>query len=291
MSVKEFFFGFSDDTKAQFPWLFVDYDIDRHTCRRTVPMQVLSLGMSRTGTASMKKALEILGYPTCHGFDMHANVKDGDMWGEAFAAKYFGDTSTVLDRNFWDKMLGHVSATTDTPANCFGPELIASYPEAKVILVERDVDAWYTSFDQAVIVSNEIPHWFRALLEQLSEKAWKLRHIIPGIMKGQFQARDIPEWRSKAKTVYKEHYAEIRGLLEDQPDRLLEYQLGNGWKPLCEFLGKDIPDVEFPRINESAQHDTMIKIVFLQMARNVFIASVKTALPVVVAFFLWRDWS
>lgn len=65
-------------SEEKFPHLFVSYDIDRHTCHRTVPMQVLSLGMSRTGTASTKKALEILGYPTYHGFDMHSNVRDGE---------------------------------------------------------------------------------------------------------------------------------------------------------------------------------------------------------------------
>lgn len=188
-------------------------------------------------------------------------------------------------------MLGHVSATTDTPANCFGPELIAAYPDAKIILIERDVDAWYKSFNQAVIVSNEIPFWFRALLEQLSDKMWKLRTIIPGIMKGQFRAKDIPEWRSKARTVYKEHYAEIRALLKDQPERLLEYDLASGWEPLCNFLSKDIPDVPFPRINEAAQHDEMIKIVFVQMMQSSILATLKMGMPVLVGFVLWRAWS
>ena len=113
--------------------------------------------LGRTGTASMQKALIQLGYPTAHGFDMHANLPDGDMWREAFDAKYFGDTSTKLDKDFWDKLLGHVAAVTDTPCNCFGPELMAAYPDAKVILVERDIDAWYPSFERALIQGLEIP--------------------------------------------------------------------------------------------------------------------------------------
>lgn len=76
MTTWEFFFGFSAETKARFPSVFTAYDIDRHKCSRLVPMEVLSLGMSRTGTASVQKALTILGYPTSHGFDMHSNPQD-----------------------------------------------------------------------------------------------------------------------------------------------------------------------------------------------------------------------
>ena len=79
------------------------------------------------------------------------------MWREAINVKYYGDTSVKLDRTFWDKLLGHVAAVTDTPANMFGPELIASYPEAKVVLVERDVEKWYPSFENALIKGLEIP--------------------------------------------------------------------------------------------------------------------------------------
>lgn len=167
---------------------------------------------------------------------------------------------------------------------------MTAYPRAKVILVERDVDAWYESFNQAVIVSNEIPPRVRAVMEQFNTMMWKLRSIIPGIMEGQFRAKDIPEWRRRAKTVYKEHYAEIRGLLEDQPERLLNFDLSTGWKPLCDFLGKDIPDVPFPRVNESAQHDEMIKIVFMQVVQGFLLSSLKVVTPVVVGIFMWRAW-
>lgn len=190
-----------------------------------------------------------------------------------------------------DKMLGHVSATTDTPANCFGPELIAAYPEAKVILVERNVDTWFPSFDNAVIATNDIPPWVRTIMINLNEKMWRLRSIIPGIMKGQFHSKDIPEWRKNAKTVYHEHYAEIRGLLKDQPERLLEYHLGTGWKPLCDFLGKQEPNVPFPRVNEAAQHDEMIKVVFMQMVQQFIIASLKLSVPVLFGILAWRRWS
>jgi hypothetical protein len=78
MSLKEFFFGFSDETRAAFPNLFINHNIDRHQCRRVVPMEVLSLGMGRTGTTSMAAAFALLGFPTSHGgADMHSNPLDG----------------------------------------------------------------------------------------------------------------------------------------------------------------------------------------------------------------------
>jgi hypothetical protein len=87
MSLTEFFFGFSDETKAKHPHLFTKLNIDRRQCHRVVPMEVLCLSMGRTGTASMKAALEILGYPTSHGFDMHENPSDADIWVEGINAK------------------------------------------------------------------------------------------------------------------------------------------------------------------------------------------------------------
>lgn len=168
---------------------------------------------------------------------------------------------------------------------------MAAYPQAKVILVERDVETWYPSFERTLIVSNDMPSWVRTALEALNEKMWKLRFIIPGIMKGQFRASDPTEWRKNAKTVYKEHYAEIRKVLAAQPERLLDYQLGTGWKPICDFLGKDIPDVAFPRVNESRQHDEMVKIALMQMAQSSILAALKIATPILVGFIAWRNWS
>lgn len=242
----------------------------------------------RTGTASMQKALSRLGYLTSHGFDMYRNKPDCDMWVEAINVKYHGDTFMKLDRNFWDKLLGHVSACTDTPANMFAKELIESYPEAKVILVERDVDKWYPSFERALIKGLEMP-FLDLFLKFDKDTARMVPVATEGIMKGQFRAKDTKEYRKNAKEVYKEHYAEIRKLLKDQPERLLEYELGSGWKPICDFLGQPVPeDEEFPRVNESAMHDEMGAVVFTMLARRTLGPVLMVIVPVVVAYLLWR---
>lgn len=288
MSLHEFFFGFTANTRAKFPWIFETGEIDRHQCHRVVPMEVLSLGMGRTGTASMQKALTSLGYPTSHGFDMYRNKPDCDMWIEAINVKFHGDTSVKLDRNFWDKLLGHVSAVTDTPANMFAEELIESYPEAKVILTERDVDKWYPSFERALIKGLEMP--FLNLFLKVDKDAARMVPVATeGIMKGQFGANNTKEYRKNAKEVYKRHYKEIRILLKAQPERLLEYKLGSGWKPLCDFLDKPAPQgKEFPWVNESSMHDEMATVVFTMLARRTVGRILKLAMPVCIAYTFLR---
>ncbi|OIW26909.1 hypothetical protein CONLIGDRAFT_717105 [Coniochaeta ligniaria NRRL 30616] len=291
MSLAEFFFGFNSATRAEHPHLFVNHDIDRSQCRRVVPMEVLGLGMGRTGTASMRAALEILGIPTYHGADMHSNPRDGDIWVEAINAKYYGDTSVKLDADFFDKALGHVSGCTDYPPNMFGPELIASYPAAKVVLVTRDPEAWYPSFERALIRGQDSPAWFRRFLALVDDQTSRVQPVIwRGMMQGQFGARDSVEWRRRAKAVYAAHNDEIRETLRDQPERLLEYRLGSGWGPLCDFLGKEVPDRDFPRVNETAQHDAMIRVFVMQVGQRFLLGLLKAAGVGLVAVAAWRWW-
>ena len=253
-------------------------------------MEVLSLGMGRTGTASMKAALTRLGYDTAHGFDMHANKRDCLMWDEAFEAKYHGDTSIDLNKpDFWDQLLGHRSAVTDTPHNAFGPELIKAYPDAKVILVEREIEAWYKSFERALIRGADFPMMVTILSVLDPYDFGYFKNIQRrGFMAGQFRAKDAAEWRANARTVYREHYAEIREILKDQPGRLLEYKLGSGWGPICEFLGKPIPDEPFPRVNESASHDEMQIVVAMLAFRNCLRNLALCSAPFVVGLVAWR---
>ncbi|KAK5698258.1 hypothetical protein LTR97_007219 [Elasticomyces elasticus] len=214
--------------REQQPALFRFTHVDRRTCQRVVPMQVLSLGFSRTGTSSMQLALEMLGYPTYHMTSMVRNIPDADMWIEAHNTKYFHKPGPSLDRTFWDKLLGHVSATTDLPCAVFFEELIAVYPGVKCVLVEREVEAWYKS-------------WYDI------GKLWTV--VTDCIMKGSIGGSNKQELIDKSRDVYREHNKAVR---EKVPrEQLLVYELGSGWEPLCAFLGKPVPDVPFPRVNET----------------------------------------
>ncbi|KAJ7606804.1 P-loop containing nucleoside triphosphate hydrolase protein [Roridomyces roridus] len=267
--------------RARHPDLYLkDANIDRHACRRVVPMEVLSLGMGRTGTVSMQAALRILGYNDCyHGFDIFLNVKDCDMWMEAFAAKYQGKGK--FGRAEFDRLLGHCMAVTDAPCNSFGPELIDAYPEAKVILVEREIESWYKSFS---IVAEGIygPGVQRATI---LDPFWTGRSL--GVLRQwlalEFGANSLEKAKEVARERYRAHYAEIRRVTPKE--RLLEYELGSGWEPLCKFLGKPVPDVPFPRLNEAETLKEKIGILRWQARKRVL---TNTGAVLVVAFGLYH---
>ncbi|KAJ7608812.1 hypothetical protein FB45DRAFT_993741 [Roridomyces roridus] len=212
--------------------------IDRDSRTRVVPMEVLSLGMSRTGTSSMQAALRILGYNDCyHAPNILANGQDDmDLWMEAYAAKFEGRGK--FGRAEWDKLLGQCMAVTDAPCNIFAAELIDAYPEAKIILVERDIENG--TFRLGHISAFLDPFW-----------AGRLFGVQRRTIFHAFCARTPEEARKNARSRYRAHYAQVRSVAPK--DRLLEYELGSGWEPLCKFLGKEVPDVSFPRINEAAE--------------------------------------
>lgn len=268
------------------PELFLqDAHIDRRTYTRQVPMQVLALGFSRTGTASMCAALHVLGYPTYHFFRIFTSVRDADMWAEAYEAKYFGGDAT-LDRSFFDKLLGHVSAVTDAPAIGFARELIAAYPEAKVILWERDEQTWLESFEEGVISTYKSR--VAQLLAWLDPQWWGRIHriIYGGMCKGTFGANDQNELRRNSLRVYRAHFATIRELMQDRPGELLEYKMGDGWEPICKFLGEPVPAEVFPRINDRAAVRAMGLAVWLKILDNSIWRLLALTIALMAAIFL-----
>ena len=208
---------------------------------RTVRMQVLSLGMPRTGTVSMQAALETLGCkPTYHGYTSLYNLDHLPLWTAAFEAKYHNN-GIPFTREDWDQLLGNYGAVTDAPSICFAEELINAYPETKIVLVERDVETWYPSFEGLM---NE----YYLLIHRV------LQYLDPQLM------RVCPK------------------------ERLLEFDLNEGWDPLCAFLGKEKPDIPFPRLNErgslAERSKEFQKAGMLNVLRNLglIVASVGVAL-------------
>ena len=256
---------------------------------REVPMQVLSLGLPRTGTASMQSALHILGYHyTAHGFDLISQPKIGATWMEAVDAKFL-KRGSPYGRAEFDAFLGHCAAVTDMPCAVFWKELMAAYPEAKIILVERDVEDWYKSFDATIITAlfNKTADMTISYVEPLigSQIGLMSRKMIYGY----FHA-DTPDGvRQHAREVYREHYRRIR---EATPkERLLEYRLGEGWEPLCEFLGKKVPEgVPFPRINDVAALRAKLRETQRENLKRAAMVLIRYTVPFLVVGIAMRYW-
>ena len=177
---------------------------------------------------------------------MIKNPPDAFMWVDAIR----GETAKgpKFTRKEWDQLLGDVQCAVDLPAVGLLPALIATYPEAKVLVCERDIDKWWASMSATIVQSRA--SLFNILLWLLDTEFFRpfitLQMNMAPFM---FGPKGIEE--QNAKAVYREKYAEVRRLVPE--GRRLEWKLEEGWKPLCRFLGKEVPDEPFPRVNEGAE--------------------------------------
>lgn len=223
-----------------------DQNIDRRKSTRTVPLEVLSLGYSRTGTLSMHTALSILGYPDPYHFSsIYDNVKDSDAWVDLLGMKFDGKGDGKVTKQHLDAVLGHCSAVTDMPAICFATELIEFYPEAKIVLVERDIDSWYASWSAFLqeAMSPVLPLigiFDSGFLGRIARVGVKGTEVLVG------HAKTLSAARARGREEYRKHYALVRSLAPRE--RLMEFKLKDGWGPLCEFLEQPV--------GRSSQHES-----------------------------------
>jgi Sulfotransferase domain len=208
-----------------------------------VPLDVIGAGFGRTGTLSLKAALEELGFGPCyHMREAIQHLDHVPMWESAARGE-------AVD---WDRVLGGYRATVDWPGAAFYEQLCQNYPEARVILTVRDPDRWYESASATIydIGKSGASPCFRmlALAVPPLKRLGRARHMIDtvvwqGAFNGRFEDRDyairtFQEWN--------------RRVGERIPaDRLLVYEVTEGWAPLCRFLDKPIPDTPFPHLNDA----------------------------------------
>ncbi|EHA25662.1 hypothetical protein ASPNIDRAFT_43922 [Aspergillus niger ATCC 1015] len=223
---------------------------------RTKPLQVICVGLPRSGTESLSRALTQLGFKTYHGWDIVFDEPPyAQGWAQLSERKYSGTQgagTAPISRAEFDALLGHCDAVVDTAAAMFSVEMIQAYPEAKVILNTRqDVDAWHRSAMKTLVAEGEDQWmvWFLHIFTADMYWLWRLYYTFG--YPGMFRGRTTKEGLTKhGKRVYQEHGLMIRGSVPEE--RLLEWDVEDGWGPLCEFLGKDIPDEPFPNTNNPA---------------------------------------
>lgn len=190
-----------------------------------MPLRVIGAGLGRTGTMSMKLALERIGFGPCyHMAEIMMDIKCLPAWQRAVD----GDPD-------WDAIFAGYAATVDYPACTYWRELAEFYPDAKVLLTVRDPDKWFDS-TQATIFSPSMRE--RA-------KGTPLEPFFAKAVHGTFGDRiDDREFMTEA---FKAHNAAVEAAIPQ--GRLLVYEAGTGWEPLCEFLGAPVPETPFPHAN------------------------------------------
>lgn len=194
-------------------------------------LSVIGAGFGRTGTLSIKMALEQLGVGRCyHMVEVFENPHHIALWRAA------ADGHPVD----WDALFAGYGAAVDWPACHFWRHLMDHFPDAKVLLTVRDAERWYQSAHDTI---------YQAMIGSLpiddpvarSQREMAAKIVLEDTFGGRF------EDRAHAIAVYERHNAEVRRAVP--PARLLVYELGEGWEPLCRFLGKPVPAEPFPRVN------------------------------------------
>lgn len=223
------------------------------------PPTVIHAAPGRSGTMSMAAAYQILGLRTYHSqfADNLTNFRQYALLEEAAEAAHpwvpGARPRAPFTRADWDELFGDFDVVTENGA-CYMAELVAAYPDALVVVTERDFDPWWASYErQCVDKLWGTPGLTIIAAVMAALTGYRGVQAMSKQLLGCFGARDADELRRNAREYHRTYYADVRRLVP--PERRLEYRLGDGWAPLCEFLGKEVPDVPFPRVNEAGQHD------------------------------------
>ncbi|MFN8439991.1 MAG: sulfotransferase [Caldilineaceae bacterium] len=210
-------------------------------------LKLIGAGFGRTGTTSIKAALETLGFDQCyHMQEVIKNPKHVVMWSDLTDGKAVN----------WDHLFVGYQSTVDWPACNFYKELMAHYPNAKVLLTVRNPEAWYESCRNTIyaIYRKTTMKLLTRLIPPLRRFLAMNEHMIwQGNFGGRFEDRDY------AIAVFNQHNeAVIRSV---PPERLLVYDVKQGWEPLCRFLDVPIPNVPFPHLNDTRSFRWLFRLV------------------------------
>ncbi|SEG55098.1 hypothetical protein SAMN04489712_106203 [Thermomonospora echinospora] len=209
-------------------------------------IEVIGAGLPRTGTLSLKTALERLGFGPCHHmFELFDHPELIDRWLPEVPDDAVG----------WQRVFAGYRSTMDWPASFFWRELAEAFPWAKVVLTVRDPGSWYASFRalirlRAASLAEEDPS--QAALASRASVA-RLRPLLEHIAHQTFgNTRPFPEWlpdEDQAVAAFQRYATTVRESLP--AGRLLVFDVRQGWEPLCTFLGVAPPlDEPFPRLND-----------------------------------------
>ena len=190
-------------------------------------LKVVGSGLGRTGTKSLQTALNTLGFGPCHHMvEVFAHPETAALWIEAGAG-----------RPDWEAIFEGYASVVDYPGARYWRELAAFYPEAKVLLSVRDPDEWFDSTQATIfgpinagVVEGPLLAFIDSFMgdirPHLSDRAFMTDH-------------------------FRRHNEAVKAAIP--PERLLIYEAGQGWAPLCEFLGAPVPQTPYPSENSRAE--------------------------------------
>jgi hypothetical protein len=203
-------------------------------------VRVVGAGLGRTGTNSLRLALEqLLGAPCYHMMVVSDRPQDVDVWWAALRGE-------MPD---WSAFPAGFEALVDWPSTAFWRELAAAHPDALVLLsVRESAEAWWRSVERTLVPTMAAPP--PADRPGLARQRQMVRELVASTF-----TPDLADAEA-AMAAYERHNAEVRETVP--PQRLLEWQAGDGWQPICDALGLPVPPQPFPHTNTTADFRTMV---------------------------------
>lgn len=205
-------------------------------------LKLINAGLGRTGTTSLKLALERLGFGPCyHMFDIVNNEERLGQWEKIVYDAQPPDRE-IAD---WDVVFDGYTSAVDGPCAIYYKQIIAAFPEAKIMLTVRDAERWYQStYDtlyQFALNGGGDPSDTQSMRSRVHRLTSTM--VWNGLFGGRFSDK------SYAIEVFRNHNQEVIDTVG--PENLLVYDVKDGWEPLCAFLGVDVPPGEFPHVNDT----------------------------------------
>jgi len=202
-------------------------------------LKIIGAGFGRTGTLSLKVALEELGFSPCyHMIEVFERPADIAVWEMAAMGKPIN----------WKALFAGYQATVDWPACIFYKELMQVYPDAKVLLTVRNPENWYESAKSTIFQMRSRPSPISEQIRARMPDLQQFERMIDAILRhrtfgGNYEDKD------HAIAIFEQHIAEVRQQVP--PEKLLVYEVKEGWEPLCAFLGVEIPKGKpLPHLND-----------------------------------------
>jgi len=212
-------------------------------------LEVICVGLSRTGTSSLKAALsQLLPGRTYHAMDLLQTINDVETFN--FWKKLSDETASTKEiQDFFCSR--HYSAVCDIPCLQYWRQISAAFPNARLVLTVREPSAWYRSVATTLLpLVGQIDRWSWLLSFMcwvLYQSSFQIKLL--GILFSQLRSKEFQQ-EASAVRFYESWNEEV--IASVNPDNLLVFDVREGWNPLCKFLRLEPPDGNFPRLNDSS---------------------------------------
>lgn len=197
-------------------------------------MEIIGAGFGRTGTNSLKIAIETLGFRPCyHMYEVTQNPSHINFWNKAAS-------NAPVE---WIDFFKSYKATVDWPASAFIPQIYNAFKSSKVIITVRDPEEWYQSAKKTIFLT--MANWEKnENIETRDRMGMAKKIILDGIFSGKHENKD------HCIDVFNKHIDDVSKVVPKE--NLLVFDVSEGWVPLCEFLNVEVPNGVFPHTNTRA---------------------------------------